>query len=30
VAVAGFVMPVRAAFDDEENLKALWAIQPKG
>jgi Uma2 family endonuclease len=29
VAVAGFVMPVRAAFDDQENLKALWALQPK-
>lgn len=29
VAAAGFVMPVRAAFDDEENLKALWALQPK-
>lgn len=29
-AVPGFVMPVRAAFNDEENLKALWALQPKG
>jgi Uma2 family endonuclease len=28
VAIPGFAMPVRAAFDDEENLKALWALQP--
>lgn len=28
-AVPGFEMPVRAAFDDEENLRALWAIQPR-
>lgn len=27
--VAGFAMPVRAAFDHEENLRTLWAIQPK-
>jgi Uma2 family endonuclease len=29
VAVPSFTMPVRAAFDDAENLKALWALQPK-
>ena len=29
VAVTGFVMPIRAAVDDEENLRALWALQPK-
>jgi Uma2 family endonuclease len=28
-AIPGFVMPIRAAFDEDENLKALWALQPK-
>jgi len=27
-AIPGFVMPVRAAFEDQENLKALWALKP--
>ena len=27
-AIRGFVLPLRAAFDDQENLRALWAMKP--
>jgi Uma2 family endonuclease len=26
--ISGFIMPVRAAFDSDENLRALWAMKP--